>query len=135
MAKRIKYLVIDVKISDHQTQRVTEPEWVLPILGAIHGGARGEPEVIEEVLIDKEAPDATVEYERLSKRYRNVQNDDGSQGISFCAAVYGAFGIGSRALGESIKRSIVDVPEELEAAGGFGDLLGDSPEQVSSVGG
>lgn len=129
----LKYLVIDVSISEHHTQRVTVPAWELPILTAIH--ARQEPEVIEEVLIERPVPDAGDEFRRLANRYKNVVQDDGSQGAPWVAAVYGQFQGGDSRFAKAIRDAEVQ-PEAAPAApvGGIGDLLGEG-QPVSSVGG
>lgn len=134
--KRLKYYVVDVPISERQVTRVTEPAWVLPILVALHTGTAGEPEVVEEVLIEREPPVAAAEYERLCKRYRCVLNPDGSKGIPYAAAVYGAMSIGVAAMAKAIDEATVEFAEDGVSIPktGIGDLLGEGV-QNSSVGG
>jgi hypothetical protein len=126
----LKYLSVDIEISETHTQNVTVPEWELPILAAIHG--RREPVVIKESLVDRAAPEADDEFRRLVRRYGSTENEDGSKGIPFVASVYGQFGIGDKALGQAIAKATVSSIEVRDSE--FDDLI-DGPVASSSVGG
>lgn len=145
----LKYVIADVTISEHHIQRVKVPVWELPILTAIHD--RQEPVLVEEFLVDRPAPDAADEFRRLANRYKNVVQDDGSQGAPWVAAVFGQFQGADSRLARAIREATVEADGGLQiptapeggepftgtglgAGAGIGDLLG-TGEQVSSVGG
>jgi hypothetical protein len=120
MYKRLK---VSVQLSELHQQHLTVPAWELPILTAVHGQAKIS--VNGEELDKRESPSAEVEFERLQKRYGNMENSDGAKGLFYADAVFGQFGVGTATLAKAITEATVQ-----PAA----DLIGDV-DPVSSVGG
>jgi hypothetical protein len=112
----IKALKVEVRRSEVTNIPTVVAVWELPILEAMHQAVK----VIEEVVLDREAPSAQDEFSRLTTRYGRTTNEDGSRGISFVGAVYGQFGVGLQRLGDAIKSATIATPATDESAA---DLL------------
>lgn len=150
MTVKVKYVEVEVEISEAHTQRTSVPAWELDILGAIHARREEGPNILGEQWVERdEAPDARGEFARLEQRYGRTLNEDGSKGAPWVAAVYGnqMSGAGSRlasaiaAAVQPVEQVIVE-PEQPQRESlddlGFG-LTPVAPtgisQQVSSVGG
>src|ERR1700752_1819964 len=110
----LKYVKALVQRNELTVLEVIVPEWELPILRALH--EQGVT-VLGDELVNREAPAANDEFERLSQRYKSMTNDDGSQGIPFFAAVYGQFGVGTENLRKAIAGATVEVPAQPDLIG------------------
>lgn len=122
----LKFMKVEIRRNESHTLPLEVAAWEVPILQAVHG----DVEVIEEKLVDREAPDAADEFARLANRYGQVRNEDGGKGIPYVASVYGNFGPGTATLARAIKAAVVETVTREQAQ--IDDLLGES---VSSVGG
>lgn len=91
------------------------PEWELPILEAMHQSV----ERIGDMVINRDAPDAEDEFERLKNRYGRSENEDGSRGVPYVASIYGNHGVGVASLRRAIEKATVE-----EAPADGSDLLG-----------
>ena len=82
----------------------TVAAWEVPLLEAAHENVTIE----SESTFDRAAPDAQDEYRRLETKYGRSENEDGSRGQPFVAAVYGhANGGGVKRLAEAIQAAVV----------------------------
>lgn len=80
------------------------PVWEVPLLEAAHENVTVEG----ESTFEREAPDAQDEYRRLETKYGRSENEDGSRGQPFVAAVYGHMnGGGVKRLAEAIQAATV----------------------------
>lgn len=112
----IKYLKLKVHRSEMHTVIRDFPEWEMPILEAMHGTVEVEG---KPLIVNRAPPDAQDEYARLERRYGRQENEDGSKGIPYVAAVYGQHGVGVARLKQAIEAGTVeDAPETAE------DLIG-----------
>lgn len=115
-----------VRVTELQTHPVIVPDWIVPILQAMHGD---DAQVIEEgIILPRIVPNAAKEYQRLADCYRG--EDGASQ--PYVTAVYGAFGPGTQSLARAIEAAqvteeaptAVAPPPEQEDA--LADLLADT---------
>ncbi len=120
----IRCVRVEIRKNECSTLNGAYPAWELPILEAVHGPDKVV--VVGEKLIDRDAPEPRDEFTRLNTRYKRGRNEDGSQGTPFVHMVYGQLG-GEKKLADAIQEHIVAAPE--------GNLVDDSEEQLSSVGG
>lgn len=123
---KIIHKIEDIRRNELQTTRRTVPLWELPLLQAIHG-AEAVSEVGDEV-VEMDPPAANTEFTRLSNRYKQMEEDDGSKGPFYVVAVYGQFGVGTQALARAIEASVA---REAPRAAAHADLVG---SQVSAGG-
>lgn len=102
----VRYKNVSVQRSELMTIVRSVPEWVVPILGAVHGTDK----VVElgEEFVDRDLPPAREEASRLEILYGRSENEDGSKGIPFVAAVYGQNMMGLNHLDAAMKAAIVD---------------------------
>lgn len=104
----LRYLNVTVHRHELHKQPVTVPAWEVPLLESLYAGI----EVGGEVEVNRPAPDAQTEYERLERKYREYRDENGDHtGESVVGAVYGRFQQGVNALG----RAIADATREPEA--------------------
>jgi hypothetical protein len=112
---KIKHVKGTVRVSELQTTPFCVPEWEFPILQAVHN-----PEAMTldgEAVIEKRNITPETEYERLERRYKFSEDDNGNRGPLYVAAVYGQFMTGVRNLARAIESATVaDQPVD--------DLLG-----------
>lgn len=111
----IKYVKCKVIRSELHQVVDNYPEWEVEILEAIHQGV----ERLGDMVHNRAAPDAEDEFERLNKRYGRSENEDGSRGIAYVAAVYGQHNVGVNSLRRAIGKATVT-----EAPSDGSDLLG-----------
>lgn len=104
----MRYVKAIVHRHELHRQPVTVPPWEIPLLESLFQGV----EVVGEIEVKREAPDAAAEYERLERKYREYRDENGDYtGESVVGAVYGRFQQGVNALG----RAIADATREPEA--------------------
>ena len=115
-----RHITVDIRRNEGATVRNSFPFWEIPILKVVHG----EDSVVEigEKLVNRDLPDPQDEFVRLTDRYKNARNKDGSLGAAYTHMVYGEFGV--QKLAQAIQDGFAEAPE--------GDLVG---ETNSSVGG
>jgi hypothetical protein len=115
--------------------------WELPVLMAVH---EGKCKVLDgERLIDRPAPDAGYEFDRLERRYGAPRTDNGEIAPTpYVALVYGAGSIGVGRLQEAMRAHVItDMIDPLsmdsaEDSGGrfprmdFADMTGLAEEAV-----
>lgn len=95
----------------------TVAAWEVPLLEAAHDNVTTEG----ETTLDRAAPDAQDEYRRLETKYGRSENEDGSRGQPYVAAVYGHVnGGGVARLAEAIKAATFEAP-----ASDAADLIGE----------
>jgi hypothetical protein len=119
----IRHIRLEIRKDEHTTLPVSVPEWELPILEVVHG-----PDNVKHVgekLVDRQPPEAHDEFVRLTNRYGKSEQDDGTKGPYFTHIVWGQ--LGKAKLEEAIQAAVVAAPE--------GNLVDDSEEPISSVGG
>jgi len=113
----IKFVKVRVHRGEGNIHQVVDnfAAWEVPILEAVHTAV----EVLGEIVVNRAPPEAADEYGRLEARYGRSENDDGSKGIPFVAAVYGQHAVGVAALRREIAAATTeDAPETGD------DLLG-----------
>lgn len=147
--KHLKYADIELRTSELTTFKQSVPEWEIPLLELVHGrsAVKRVGESLRSVMVRKRlrsggeelverVPTGATEYERLAKRYRRSQTEDGGVGPAFVAVLYGEYGVGEINLQRAIDAATVDVQSTAEVPcvdpEDNIDLIG---EQVSSVGG
>lgn len=82
----------------------TVAAWEVPLLEAAHENVV----VTGDTTIERAAPEPQDEYRRLETKYGRSENEDGSRGQPYVAAVYGhANGGGVTRLAEAIKAATV----------------------------
>lgn len=101
---KIKHSVVDVRRSEVSTTRVIVPNWEVPILQALHGHGVA---VVKEQEVERAAPDAGGEFERLAARYGMERKKDGSLGDPFVQNVYGQHQAGIMNLQRQIDAAVV----------------------------
>lgn len=113
----IRYKKVLVQISKVHSQPLEVPEWEVPVLRAVHvtgdGGTDSVTE-LEDTLKEREAPDATSEFQRLATKYGRSETEDGAKGLPYVAAVYGQFGVGTKRLGDAINAAVVAKADDNE---------------------
>lgn len=82
--------------------------WEYPILEAVHTAV----EILGEVVINRDPPEAEDEFQRLVNRYGRSENEDGSKGIPYAAAVFGQHMIGIATLRREIEKATVSAAPE-----------------------
>lgn len=92
--------VLDIRMSEVQTQRVVCPRWETPVLQALHESG---VYVLEQTVLEREIPNPGSEFTRLAARY-GPKNED----VPYVAAVYGRFGPGVKALRNEIRDSLTN---------------------------
>jgi hypothetical protein len=97
----LKYISAKIRLSELHAQNVAIPAWELPILQAVHGAGVSE---VGELEVDRPAPEAADEFQRLAMKYRHPENSPESP---FVAQVYGAFGPGISRLAQEIERAVI----------------------------
>lgn len=144
--KHFKYIDIELRTSELTTFPRSIPAWELPVLELVHNG--GAVKVVGESLrsakvlkrhkdgstsMIEKIPTGATEFERLTKRYRRSQTEDGGVGPAFVDLIYGQFGVGELNLQRAIDAATVEVPDEAPTSPEqpVDDLIG----EVSSVGG
>lgn len=111
----IRYIKAKVVRSEMHTIIRDFPEWEIPILEAMHQSV----EKLGEIVVNRDAPNADEEYDRLERRYSRSENEDGSRGIAYVATIYGQHGAGRIALRREIEKAVTqDAPPD------GSDLLG-----------
>jgi hypothetical protein len=121
---KLKYINVEIRLSELTTVSKGVAAWELPILEAVHPGA---VEVKSERFVERaSAPDVNGEFQRLTNLYGDTVDQNGSKGLPFAATVYGQFGVGNANLAKAI--AAATLADEAPS-----DLLGADP--VSSVGG
>ena len=100
----IKYSIADVKMNERNTQQVTVGPWEIPIMMAVHGG---HVKVVDTVSLEREPPDASMEYDRLANKYRNGHGEEGAGQPPYVEQVYGKFGEGIAKLDAAIQAAVV----------------------------
>jgi len=93
---KLRFLELDIRVSELQTTRVSVASWEYPVLQAVWGDSVN---LSHETLIDRKAPDPADEFRRLANRYGSAE----VEGTPFVAAVYGQFGPGVTALAQAIR--------------------------------
>ena len=93
---KLRFLELDIRVSELQTTRVSVASWEYPVLQAVWGDSVN---FANEVLIDRKAPDPADEFRRLANRYGSAE----VEGAPFVSAVYGQFGPGVTALAQAIR--------------------------------
>lgn len=96
---------VEIRKSELASMVKVVPAWEAPLLAAMWEDGYRE---LADVVIDREPPEAADEYRRLETVYRLSENDDGSKGAPYVAAVYGQFGPGTAALKRAIADAVVD---------------------------
>lgn len=104
----IKYVQVKIRRNELHTLEDSYPTWELPILEAMHGSG---VTVTKEFAVTRDTPTAEEEYQRLDNRYRRMENEDGSKGMPYVAAVYGQHALGINRLREAIEAAIADDDE------------------------
>lgn len=102
----IKFKVLRIAATEHTKHRVEVAAWEVPVLEALHGG-----ENIEEVdgfTVDRDAPDAAEEFQRLAARYKK---GDGME-VPYVASVYGNHTVGINALRAAITEATTEEQED-----------------------
>jgi hypothetical protein len=106
---KIKHMKGTVRVSELQTSPYCVPEWEFPILQAVHG-----PEAMTQdggAVIEKKNLSAEGEYERLERRYKYSEDENGNRGPPYVAAVYGQFATGISNLRRAMEAATVaDAP-------------------------
>src|SRR5262245_8487490 len=88
-----------VRRNELNQQRVDIPPHELPVLAYVHGEEACR--VIDELIVDRDVPDAAEEYQRLASKYaRDKANESLEPRVS---AVYGAGQRGVLALAQAIE--------------------------------
>ena len=93
---KLRFLELDIRVSELQTSRVSVASWEYPVLQAVWGDSVS---MVNEVLIDRDSPDPADEFRRLANRYGSAE----VEGAPFVSAVYGQFGPGVAALANAIR--------------------------------
>lgn len=101
---KIKHSVVDIRRSELSTIRVIVPNWEVPVLEALHGGG---VTIIQEQEVEREAPDARAELERLAGRYGKERKEDGSLGDPIAVNVYGKHQAGIMSMQQNINAAVV----------------------------
>lgn len=96
----MKLVKVRVQLNELHAQVLEVGEWEVPILEVVHGSA--DVEVVGEVEVDRELPDAASEYARLEQRYGRDREEGG---LPYVAQVYGQHGAGVRSLEKAIEGS------------------------------
>jgi len=120
----IRCVRVEIRKNESSTLNEAYPAWELPILEAVH--RPDNVKVIGEKLIDRAPPNPQDEFDRLVARYGRSRDDNGNYSTHYTHMVYGQIG-GAAQLAKAINEHVVDAPE--------GNLVDDSEEQLSSVGG
>lgn len=131
----LKYVQVELRVSELHTLELTIPQWEIPLLQSRH--LPGSVTTLKEVLVNRAAPEADAEYTRLADRYKAVTNEDGSKGLPLVATVYGQFGVGQVNLQRAIQEAFVaETAKPVDVAlppNDYADLL--DAATISSVGG
>lgn len=101
----IKAYKLAVRKDELQTTELTVPAWELPILQAIY--TEEAVSLVGETQRPDVPPDAVTEFARLERRYRQMQNEDGSKGPHYVQAVYGQLALGQANLRRAIEEATV----------------------------
>lgn len=109
---KLRFLELDIRMSELHTQRVCVASWEHPVLQAVWGAGVS---VVNEVLIERKAPEPEDEFRRLANRYGSPE----VEGAPYVAAVYGQFGPGVNSLARAIEDAIYegDVETTVRPAG------------------
>lgn len=94
---------VEVTKSELASFRKVVPRWETDLLRAVHG--EDAVQVVSQVELDQDPPDATEEYIRLEGRYIS-RDEEGSRKLAI-HDVYGKHGPGVIALGRAIKAATV----------------------------
>ena len=94
----MRYAVVDIRLSELHTKQVSVPPWEVPILKIVHGDG---VEVVDEIDVDREPPEAQDEYRRLAARY----SPNKEEANSAVALAYGTYEAGFSALEKEIGKS------------------------------
>jgi hypothetical protein len=84
---KAKFHTVKIRRSELSVIQTTVPQWELPILEAVHGRGNIEPVKVETTEV--KLPEAEIEFERLTARYGNSRNKDGSIGEPHAENVFG----------------------------------------------
>lgn len=115
----LKHVTVDIRRNENTTIRGSYPAWEIPILQVVHG--IDNIAIIQDKLVNRDAPDAHDEFKRLDDRYRRSRDESGAQSTPYVHMVYGELGV--QKLAAAIAAAVTEAPD--------GDLVG----KVSSVGG
>jgi len=102
----VKYKKVAVQRSELMTVERSVPEWVVPVIAAVHGNEKVAEKGDE--FVDREIPPTREEAQRLESLYGRSENDDGSKGIPFVSIVYGQNVMGLSHLEAAINAAVVD---------------------------
>lgn len=108
-----KYAQVALNRSETTKLTISVPPWEVPVMQAVHGS--DVCQVVGEVEVRRELPDADSEFVRLTNRYK----DEKKSGQQFVEIVYG---VGSRGV-EALRKEIAKVAE-VSATGETGDVGG-----------
>lgn len=100
----MKFIVADVKMNEFHTQQVIVGPWEIPVLQCVHGG---HVNVVGEQLVERDAPDAQQEFDRLLNKYRSGHDDEGDSKLPYVVQVYGQRQVGRDALADAIQAAVV----------------------------
>lgn len=101
----LRYLNVAIRRSELATQHREVAAWEVPLIEAVFPDG---VEVLNELFVDRPAPDVKDEYQRLAVVYRQSTEEDGSKGPLHVASVYGQHGPGLQALKLAIKENTVE---------------------------
>lgn len=85
-------------------------EWELPVLEEVFG--EGNVQKLGERLIQRDAPDADAEYERLVGCYKQPP---GEAAVPYVETVYGSGSRGKKAIAKAIAEATVDMEPEADS--------------------
>lgn len=114
---------VEIRKNEGATLNEAYPDWEIPILQVVHG--IDNVKIVGDKLVDRPVPDAHDEFQRLNNRYRRSRDENDNLSTPYVHMVYGQMGV--QKLAEAIEKAVVEAPK--------GDLLGESQEPHSSVGG
>lgn len=93
----MRFVKVVVERSEHLSIPASVPAWEVPILTLIHGKEKVH-ESGAVVTVNREYPEAEVEFDRLQRRYGQFIKDE----VYWVAKVYGEPPLGVRALAQAI---------------------------------
>jgi|SRR5882724_5347457 len=109
----IQFITMRIRRNELSTLEESYASWEIPLIEALFDQA----ERIGSFTVDRDAPDALEEYQRLEGRYQRPTGEDGTPGLPLVQSVYGAHAPGLANLKRAIGEGIVE-------SKGFADLVG-----------
>lgn len=109
----IQFITVKIRKNELSTLEESFAEWEVPLVEALFE----QCERVGKFTVDREAPSAQEEFQRLESRYSRPAGLDGTPGMPLVISIYGAHQPGLMNLQRAIQAAVVK-------STGFDDLVG-----------